>query len=91
MEKVLWYLLTGMRGGENRARLIRSLSKRPKNANQLSEELELDYNTVRYHLEMLSDHGVVEEGEGDYAKMYFLTDRFENNMETFEEITDKMG
>ncbi|MDY6764890.1 MAG: winged helix-turn-helix domain-containing protein [Halobacteria archaeon] len=90
MEKVLWYLLTGMRGGENRARIIMSLSERPRNANQLSEELGLDYNTVRYHLRMLTKHDVVETGGEDYGQMYFLTDGFEKHRETFEKITEKL-
>jgi DNA-binding transcriptional ArsR family regulator len=90
MEKALWYLLVGTRGGENRVRMIRSLSDRPKNANQLAEELDLDYNTVRYHLEKLVDHDVVERSEDDYGKLYFLTDRFEHNREQFETIVDQM-
>jgi len=91
MEKALWYLLAGMRGGENRARIIRSLTERPKNANQLSEALDLDYNTVRHHLDMLLDHDVVEKGDTDYGAMYFLTDRFEANRDAFERITDQVG
>lgn len=89
MEKVLWYLLAGTRGGENRARIIRALRDRPRNANQLAEQLDLDYNTVRYHLDMLIDHDIAET-TGGYGKMYFLTDRFEHHEETFEHITERM-
>lgn len=88
MEKALWYLLVGTRGGENRARIIRALSERPRNANQLSKCLNVDYNTVRHHLDMLLEHDVVETGGGDYGKLYFLTDRFEHHRERFEEITE---
>ncbi|WP_246983547.1 winged helix-turn-helix domain-containing protein [Halorientalis marina] len=90
MEKALWYLLAGTRGGENRARIIRALDDRPRNANQLSEALDVDYNTVRHHLDMLLDHDVIEKGGDDYGAMYFLTDRFEHHRETFETITDQM-
>jgi len=90
MEKALWYLLAGTRGGENRARIIRLLDERPRNANKLAEELDVDYNTVRHHLDVLLDHDVVERGGDDYGAMYFLTDRFEHHRETFETITDKM-
>jgi len=88
MEKALWYLLAGTRGGENRARIIRALGDRPRNANQLAEELDVDYNTIRHHLDVLLDHDVVERGGDDYGAMYFLTDRFEHHREAFEEITD---
>jgi DNA-binding transcriptional ArsR family regulator len=90
MEKALWYLLAGTRGGENRARLVRAIDDRPQNANQLSEALDLEYNTIKYHLEKLRDHDVVETGGDDYGEMYFLTDRFERHREEFERITDRM-
>jgi len=90
MEKALWYLLAGTRGGENRARIIRSLDERPRNANRLAEELDVDYNTIRHHLDVLLDHDVVERGGDDYGAMYFLTDRFEHHRDTFEQITDQM-
>ncbi|QPV63509.1 winged helix-turn-helix transcriptional regulator [Halosimplex litoreum] len=90
MEKALWYLLAGTRGGENRARIIRLLDDRPRNANQLAEELDVDYNTVRHHLDVLLDHDVVERGGDDYGAMYFLTDRFDRHREEFETITDQI-
>ena len=90
MEKALWYLLAGTRGGKNRARLVRAIDERPRNANQLSEALGLEYNTIRYHLEKLKEHDVVETGGEDYGELYFLTDRFERHREEFETITDRM-
>ncbi|WP_254832740.1 winged helix-turn-helix domain-containing protein [Haloglomus salinum] len=87
MEKALWYLIAGTRGGENRARIVRLIDERPRNANQLADELGVDYNTVRHHLDKLAEHDVVETGGDEYGKLYFLTDRFEHNRETFEEIT----
>ena len=90
MKKALWYLIAGTRGGENRARIIRELDDRPRNANQLADALGVEYNTVRHHLEMLQDHDVIEEGEQEYGKLYFLTDRFERHRDEFETITDKL-
>jgi hypothetical protein len=55
MERVLWWLIAGTKGGVNRARMINALRDRPYNANQLSEVLALDYKTIRYHLKVLSD------------------------------------
>ena len=90
MEKAIWYLFVGTRGGENRARLVRALEERPRNANQLSDALGLEYNTIRYHLEKLSEHDVVETGGEDYGEMYFLTDRFEHHREEFERIIENV-
>ncbi|MDG5775981.1 winged helix-turn-helix domain-containing protein [Haloarculaceae archaeon H-GB2-1] len=90
MEKALWYLLAGTRGGRNRVRIIRALDERPRNANKLAEALDVDYNTVRHHLDMLLDHDVVERGGEDYGALYFLTDRFDHHREEFEMITDQL-
>ena len=87
MEKALWYLFAGTRGGENRVRIVRELDDRPRNANELAERLDVDYNTVTHHLDMLEDHDVVEPGGSDYGQLYFLTDRFDHHRETFEDIT----
>ncbi len=90
MEKALWYLIAGSRGGENRARIIRLLLERPRNANQLAGELNVEYNTVRHHLDTLEDHDVVEPGGTDYGELYFLTDQFEQHREEFERITEHL-
>lgn len=90
MEKALWYLFAGTRGGENRVRIVRSISERPKNANQLADDLDVAYNTVRHHLDMLTEHHVVEHGDNDYGALYFLTDQFEHHHEAFEEIIKDM-
>ena len=86
MEKALWYLLTATRGGENRLRIIRALSEQPKNANELADELDVGYKTVRHHLDTLEEHGLVEAGEQQYARLHFLTDQFRRHRGQFEEI-----
>lgn len=88
MERILVYLLTGMRGGTNRIRIIRALIERPRNANQLAEALDLNYKTVRHHLDMLEDHDIVQTYGDRYGEMYFLSDEFEEYRETFERIAE---
>jgi DNA-binding transcriptional ArsR family regulator len=86
MEDTLWYLLAGTRGSENRTRIVRALDVQPRNANRLAEALDLDYNTVRHHLETLCEHEVVNRAGDGYGAVYRLTDRFEANRETFERV-----
>lgn len=90
MEGVLWYVLTGTRGGENRARILRALDDRPRNPNQLAEDLDLDYTTVRHHLDVLQNHDIVETGGEGYGAVYLLTNRVENHRETLEEIIESV-
>lgn len=90
MESVLWYMLTGARGGPNRLRILRALNERPRNANQLAEDLDLDYTTVRYHLEVLQDHDAVHDSGDGYGTVYLVTDAVHRNWETVERISDAM-
>jgi len=86
MEGILWYVLTGTRGGTNRARILRALDDRPRNANQLAEDLDLDYKTVRHHLDVLLDDDIVDRSGDDYGAVYLLSDRTRHNWDTVEEI-----
>lgn len=90
MEGVLWYVLASSRGGQTRAQIIRALDRRPMNANELADELDVGYKTIRHHMDQLEDHDIVESGDESYAKLYFLTDRFEKYEDTFEDIVEQM-
>lgn len=90
MEGVLWYVLTGTRGGPNRARLLRAVDERPRNANQLAEDLDLDYKTVRHHLEVLEDNDVIERSGDEYGAIYLPTDRARQYWDTVEEILSEV-
>jgi DNA-binding transcriptional ArsR family regulator len=87
MEGAIWYVLTGTRGGPNRVRLLRALDERPRNANQLAEDLDLDYKTVRHHLDVLVDNDMVRSTGDDYGAVYLPTERIQHHWETVEEVT----
>lgn len=88
MDGVLWHLLASSRGGPSRVRILRALDERPRNANELAEKLDLDYTTVRHHLDVLMDNNVVERTGDDYAVPYLITDRTRAHWDTVEEIFD---
>ncbi|WP_267639778.1 winged helix-turn-helix domain-containing protein [Haloarchaeobius amylolyticus] len=90
MEAVLWYVLTGTRGGENRVRILRALDERPRNANQLAEDLDLDYKTVRHHLDVLAENDIVKDSGDDYGAIYLPTDQARHHWDTVEDIMDKV-
>ena len=91
LKRLLWWLIAGTRGGTNRARIIVELRERPYNANQLAEVLSLDYKTVRHHLDLLIEHGViVPQGEG-YGTVFFLSAEMEADYQEFEQIWVKIG
>ena len=90
LRRVLWYVLGGTRGGENRARMIHELSARPLNLNQLAEKLAVDYRTVMHHAGVLKVNSlVVVEGE-KYGAMYFISPRLQASMDIFAEVVAKL-
>ena len=91
-KRILWQLLAGTRGGPNRARILRSLSERPSNANQLATQLDLDYKTTQHHLKALILNGLVTSGEGsNYGALYFLSPDMEEGIEILDSIMAKLG
>ncbi|QDX41574.1 winged helix-turn-helix domain-containing protein [Salarchaeum sp. JOR-1] len=90
MEAALWYVLTGTRGGPNRARLLRAVDDRPRNANQLADDLDLDYKTVRHHLDVLVENDIVQSSGDDYGAVYLPTERAQTHWETVEDIIEEV-
>lgn len=90
MEAVLWYVLTGTRGGPNRVRLLRAIDERPRNANQLAGDLDLDYTTVRHHLDVLIENDIIEKSGDDYGAIYLPSDQADHHGETIEEIIERV-
>lgn len=91
MRRVLWWLIGGSRGGRNRLRIISTIEDQPMNANQLSNELELDYTTVQHHLELLVENDVLTTMGDDYGTMYFLTEQMKRNMDVLLTVAEQAG
>jgi len=90
LKRVLWYVLGGARGGENRARIIHALVTRPLNLNQIAEKLGVDYRTATHHAKVLKTNSlIVSQGE-KYGAMYFLSPRLESQLQTFSQITNAL-
>ncbi len=87
MDRLIWFLLAGTRGGPNRARILAALRERPRNANQLAEALALNYRTVLHHLELLAEHGLITTPARDaYGAVYFLSAAMERNVDLLDRI-----
>jgi DNA-binding transcriptional ArsR family regulator len=92
LDKRLWYLLAGTRGGLNRGRILKVLRDRPLNANDLSGRLGLDYKTVRHHLDVLRENDcVMTLGNEGYGLLYTLSPRLQSHFEDFEEIWRRLA
>ena len=91
LKQTISYLLLGESGGQNRVRIIELLKNRAYNTNQLSEELNLNYRTVKYHTDKLQKYNMIHASELDaYGHVYFLTPEMEENMDYYNEVVRKL-
>ena len=91
IKNVLYWLLANSLGGFNIGRILKDLFKKPQNANELSKNLNLEYKTVRYHLKVLEENGLITSVGGGYGKTYFPSESLEENKIIFNEIWDEIG
>jgi DNA-binding transcriptional ArsR family regulator len=92
MNKLIWWVFAGTAGGPNRARIVKALNKRPYNANQLAEKLNLNYTTIRHHLKILTEnHMITSTGENKYGELYFLSPKMEENYNILSEILKELS
>ena len=87
MERLIWCLLAGTRGGPNRTRILATIRERPRNAHQIAQALSLNYRTVLHHLQLLAEHGLITTPSKDaYGAVYFLGAVMERNMDLLDRI-----
>ena len=91
LRRLLWYLLGGTRGGENRAKIINEIRNRPSNLNQLATKLSLEYRSIQHHIEVLKKNALVTPQGEHYGLTYFLTPWLEAHLDIFDEITKKLN
>lgn len=89
-KRLLWFVFAGSRGGLNRLRIISILKEKPMNTNQLANELGLDYKAIQHHINVLEKNNLISKEGEKYGVMYFISTFLEVNMETFDEIANKL-
>ena len=89
-KRLLWFLFAGSRGGINRLKLVTVLKEKPLNANQLAKELSLDYKAIQHHIRVLEKNNIIAKAGEKYGVTYFISPFLEVNMETFDEIVQKL-
>ncbi|HYU06019.1 MAG TPA: winged helix-turn-helix domain-containing protein [Thermoplasmata archaeon] len=85
--ELLRFLILGTRGGQNRARILALLLDRPRHANELARELDVNYGTVTRHLRCLMEAGLVLPlTPGRYAQAYAVAPVLRKHVAVFEEL-----
>ncbi len=92
LKHILWFVLTGSKGGFTRTKILTSVKKQPKNTNQLAKDLHLDYKTIQHHIRVLEENSLITSvRKGSYGTMYFLSEELEQNIMLLNEITNQYG
>lgn len=89
-ERLLWWLFAGSAGASTRGVILFAIRQEPRNAQQLSQALKLDYTTIRHHLRVLETNRlIITEGE-KYGKLYFISEAMEAHWDKLEAILKRM-
>jgi len=89
-KKLFWVLFAGNRGSDARIRIMSVLRKRPRNKNQLSIELGIDYKNIQHHIKILEKNNLVKKTGNQYGMTYYVSELFMHNEIAFDEIRDKL-
>ena len=79
-------LLLGRKGGKTTIKIIDKLLLRPYTMNQLANILNMDYNTIKYHMKRIYKHQYVMKGEEKYGNLYFPSPKLKKSLNEFEQI-----
>ncbi len=77
-QQLIWWLFQSSSGGPTRVRIVHALREEPRNAQQLSIALVLDYTTVRHHLRVLQRNHLVDVVGSRYGQVYFVSPNLES-------------
>lgn len=89
IKMLFWSVFAGSRGCLNRVKIVLQLRNGPRNTNQLSEGLGLDYKVVERHLNILKKHNLLLTLGSRYGVTYFLSPILESNQKVFDEMVAK--
>ena len=81
-------LIMGRIGGKTTVRIIDVLLKKPLNKNQISKQLNLDYKTVSYHLNIIITHEYVNEIKISKVNFYKPSKKLFSSIEEYKLIRE---
>ena len=70
IKKLLHQIFLKRKGGKTSAKIVDLLLIRPYNGSQIARIIEMDYNTIEYHLEILCKSKLVMCESDSYGSLY---------------------
>ena len=84
------FLFVGSRGGNSRIKIMSAILESPRNVNQLSQTVGMDYKAVQHHLQVLEKNNMVTKIGRKYGAVFRLSNFLEINIRTLDEAIDKL-
>ncbi len=84
--RLLWWLFSSSAGARTRANVLRAVRELPRNAQQLSTALGIDYTTARHHLKILLENHLIETSGDHYGQVYTVAPVVEARWNEIEQI-----
>ncbi|MDA8054069.1 MAG: ArsR family transcriptional regulator [Thermoplasmatales archaeon] len=91
IRRLFQYLFLYSRGGALRSRIVLILRERPRNKNELSNMLGVNYRTVEHHLSVLLKNKVVDGDFRKYNSLFYLNGRMSGYIEESLETLEMVG
>jgi DNA-binding transcriptional ArsR family regulator len=79
-QKLLCHMIEGSRGGNTRAKILKCLFGKSYNAHQLTEILDMDYKTIRHHLDVLSENEMIIQEKYGHITLYAISKNIESDL-----------
>ncbi|MBR4446949.1 helix-turn-helix domain-containing protein [Methanobrevibacter sp.] len=81
--KELVDLLIGREGGRTTVKILDEILKNPKNANQLSKMLELNYKTIIHHTNIMQEHEFITKNKFNKTYYFHPTDKLIKDLDEY--------
>jgi PAS domain S-box-containing protein len=78
-KKLLCNLIEGSRGGKTRAKILKNLIGKSYNSNQLAKSLNMDYKTIRHHINVLAKCGIISKNSNGCVTVYSISKSIESD------------
>lgn len=76
MRRVFNFVVGASRGGPMRLKILELISRKPRNTNEITKKLGIDYKTTEYHLRVLRQNGIVVQSGQSYGSKFSISPLF---------------
>ena len=87
-DKELLTLIVGRKGGMTTVKIIDKLLIKPCNKNQLATLLEVDYNTITHHINIMENHEYVTPEKFDKCCYYHPSEKLFKSLDEYKLIRE---